>query len=132
MAEVAQIEFMDPVDFTVGADVYRGTRSLSFRKRGRRHYHARAEGSMTTTRKERIPNEGATVTGSVSSMSIQLLNLIDTEAATATVAGVDALTGNAVTLTLTNPGFTEFSGNPSETSPGTYQISYEADDISFA
>ncbi|MEM8781894.1 MAG: hypothetical protein AAGE65_03470 [Planctomycetota bacterium] len=123
---------MKPTSFTVGPDFYPGTRGLSATKRVGRYYNARREGAITPERQEQIADDRIPVSGTISSMSAQLLNLVGTQAASATIAGVDALTGNAVTVTITNPSFSEFTGNPTETEPGLSRVSFEATDIAFA
>ncbi|MEL7087794.1 MAG: hypothetical protein AAGL98_05030 [Planctomycetota bacterium] len=132
MAEVAEVQFMKPAAFTIGADVYRGTTGLQFSKNAGEYYNVIPEGAMEPTRQEQIESERVPVEFTVSGNSIQLLNLSGTQAATATIAGVDAMTGNAVTITLTNPSFRGSQGSPDRKRPGTYSLRGEATAIAFA
>ncbi|MEM7626575.1 MAG: hypothetical protein AAF333_13345 [Planctomycetota bacterium] len=132
MAEVPEIQFMKPAAFTVGADVYRGTTGLQFTKNEGEFYNVIPEGELTPTRQEQVQSDRPSVEFTVSGNSIQLLNLSGTQAATATIVGVDAMTGNAVTITLTNPSFRNSQGSPDRTRPGTYSLRGEATAIAFA
>ena len=131
MADIAQIEFMKPNSFTVGSDVYKGTGTIRVTKNGQRYYRPIPEGSLTPSRSEPIENDQPPVTFEIQSKSLQLLNLTDTQAASCTVAGVDAMTGTAVTVTLTNPSFGSSNAGGSQTQPGPFSISGEATDVAF-
>lgn len=132
MADVTEIQFMKPADFTIGTDVYKGTTALQFSKNDGEYYNVIPEGSLAPTRQEKIQSDRPPVEFTVQSNSIQVINLSGTQGATATLSGVDAMTGNPVTITITNPSFKGSQGSPDRTRPGTYSIRGEATDIAFA
>jgi len=132
MAEIAEIQFMKPADFTVGNDVYKGTTSFQFSKNDGKFYNVIPEGELAPTRQEPIQTSRPSAEFTIQSNSIQVLNLSGTQSPTATVNGVDAMTGNPVVVTLTNASFMGSGGNPNLTQPGSYSIRGEATDIAFA
>lgn len=132
MADIAEIVFMKPAAFTIGANVHKGIKRLSYTKRAAETYNYIPEGSLTVTRQEPIETEQAPVQGQIISSSSAALALAGTTAASATIDGVDVTDGTGVVVTLTNATFKEVGGGGQRRSPDDVTIAYEATAIAIA
>jgi len=132
MAAIAALELHTITAFTVGVDTYPDIRSLRLQRTPLGTYQYRPEGSMRPTKITQVASDGPPVTGSIGGKTLSMEVLSDTSAATATVSGINAATGAAVTVTLTNPSFKEFSGGFGATAPDASSLGFEATDFSIA
>jgi hypothetical protein len=126
MAAIAPVELIKISTFTVGVDTYPDIRSLTLNRAAPSVYRYRGEASMTPTKITPVASDQAPVTGRVSGKTLSMDALSGVGSATATVAGINAVTGAAVTVTITAPQFLEFSGGGSETQPENSSLGFEA------
>ncbi len=128
MGIIAAVELIKVNSFTIGVDSYPDIRSLTLNRAAPSMYRYRGEASMTPTKLTPVASDQAPVTGRISGKTLSMDALSGTSAATATVSGINAATGAAVTITITAPQFLEFSGGGGETQPENSSLGLEATD----
>jgi len=131
MAAIAPVELIKISSFTIGVDSYPDIRGLTLNRAAPAVYRYRGEASMTPTKLTPVASDQAAVTGRVSGKTLSMDVLSGTSAPTATVSGINAVTGAAVTVTVTAPQFLEFSGGGGETQPENSSLGFEATDWSY-
>lgn len=133
MASVAPLIIIDIHSFTIGADDYPDVRSLSIGRTPNPTRPYVPEAALKPSRLQQVAKNTADVQGSVQSDSMTLEALANTSAASATVAGTNLATGQAMTVTITAPTFLGLSGSGggnAQESQGT--LNFEATDYSVA
>lgn len=132
MAAIAPIVLIKISAFTVGASSYPDIRSFTAQRNPPATYKYRPEATLAPTKITQVASDQAPVTGTVNGETTTLDDLAGTSAASATITGVNAVTGSAATVTITNPSFMGSSFGGGETSPGNSSLSFEATDIAVA
>ncbi len=132
MATIAPIELIKISSFTVGVDTYPDIRRLRLRRNPLNTYRYRPEGSLRPTKIHQVATDSPPVSGSIEGSTLSMDALAGTSAATATVTGIDAVSGVSKTVTITNPSFLGFSGGGGERAPESSSLEFEATDFSVA
>lgn len=132
MAENVQFEIIKITTFTVGTDIFRGIENMRYRLKAPGFYASREEGEEYPDNIVKTYSDDPKVEGTVSGKGLAVTSLVGLSAASATIAGVNARTGNACTITLTKPLFLDADGNHNNMKPGEQGVRFVATDYAVA
>lgn len=128
MAEVAELQTINPNSLAYGADTYRGTFAISFRKQKPPRIPIIKEGELQASAYEQVPSDQPPVTGTIRSRSeTVLLTLAEQAGGGDLTAGYkEAGTSNNRTKTFTGFEPETGDGNITRNAVGEYSLSFRA------
>ena len=122
-----EIQLVQPRNFTIGSDIYKGLTDIQPRKNAPVTMAVLKEDDITPSAYHQMQNDQPAVQLTVSSKSYQVLTqLAGTSAAQATYTATEAGTSNQYVVTLTNPVFEGSSGSIQQNRVGGFSLGLKA------